>query len=160
MQTSVKLQDMMSYSLILTIIAVAVIVLPIIAFVIFKLIKFKPKKQPQKQVQPVVIRKNYDPASLKSLYLNKIREIEMRYNEGQVDNRGAHQELSRVVRDYCSEASAIPADKLTLQEIGRLNVPSLYTLIKEFYEPEFAYESAKDMNSSFSGAREVITLWN
>ena len=160
MQTSVKLQDMMSYSLILMIIAIAVIALPIIVFVILKLIKFKPKKKPVKQMQPVVIRKNYDPVSLKSLYLNMIRDIEARYNEGKIDNRGAHQELSRVVRDYCSEASGIPADKLTLQEIGRLNLPSLYSLIREFYAPEFAYESARDMNMSFNGAREVITLWN
>ncbi|MBR6959682.1 MAG: hypothetical protein IKH76_04290 [Clostridiales bacterium] len=160
MQTSVKLQDMMSYSLILTIIAIAVIVLPIIIFIILKLIKFKPKNKPAKPAPVVKVQKTYDPVSLKSLYLNKIREIEVRYNEGKIDNRGAHQELSKAVRDYCSEASQIPTDKLTLQEIGRLNLPTLYSLIMEFYEPEFAYESAKDMNTSFNGAREVITLWN
>jgi hypothetical protein len=48
MQTSVKLQDMMSYSLLLTIIAIAVIVLPLILFAVLKFVKLKPKKKAPK----------------------------------------------------------------------------------------------------------------
>ena len=158
MQTSVKLQDMMSYSLLLTIIAIAVIVLPLILFAILKFVKFKPKKKDPK-AKPAAVKRKYDPVTLRNMYLEKIKEVETRYTTGLIDMRQAHIELSSVVREYCSEASGIPANSLTLKEIEFLNVPSLYNLIKEFYEPEFAPASDKDITLSFRNAREVVNSW-
>ena len=159
MPTSVKLQDMMSYSLILTIASIVLIVLPIVIFIILKLVNFKPKKR-VKKVAPAKPKKKYDPAALKRIYLEKVKEIEVRYASDLINSRQAHIDLSKVVREYCSEASGCPAGSLTLNEIEQLNKPSLYLLIKEFYEPEFAQTSDKDIRESFAKAKEVITTWN
>ncbi len=74
--------------------------------------------------------------------------------------RKAHILLSQCVREYCEEASSVPANSLTLREIEKLNKPTLYNLIKEFYEPEFAYDSDKDIKASFMRAAEVVRTWN
>ena len=158
MQTSVKLQDMMSYSVIMTIVAVVMIVLPVIIFIILKLTKFKPK-QKVKKVKAAPVKKKVDPAVLRSMYLEKIKEVETRYNTSLIDFRQAYIELSSIVREYCSEASGVPANSLTLRELEVLNVPSLFNLIKEFYEPEFAPASDRDINQSFRNAREVVNSW-
>ncbi|MBR2523846.1 MAG: hypothetical protein IKE53_05335 [Clostridiales bacterium] len=158
MPTSVKLQDMMSYSLILTVIAIAIVVLPVLIFSLIKLIGFKPKKREKKAAKPKPKRK-LDPQALKALYLEKIKETETRYTNNLIDMRAAHLDLSRIVREYCSEASGLPYDNLTLSELYRFNMPELYNLIREFYEPEFAPSSDKDIAASFSNARGVVTSW-
>ncbi len=157
MPTSVKLQDMMSYSVILTIIAVVLVLAPVIFLLVFKLIKFKPKKKVK--VEKPKPKKHYDPVTLKNMYLEKIKEIETRYSSSLIDMRQAHLDLSKTVREYCAEASDVPVNSLTLNEIERLNVPSLYLLIKEFYAPEFAYEADADIARSFMNAREVVRSW-
>ena len=159
MPTSVKLQDMMSYSLIMTIIAVVLILVPVILIIVFKLSKIKPKKK-VKRVYKAKPKKKMDPVTLKNVYLEKIKDIETRYVKDLISLRQAHIELSKTVREYCAEASHVPAESLTLKEIEHLNVPSLYLLIKEFYEPEFAHDSDKDIRSSFTNAKEVIRSWN
>ena len=158
MQTSVKLQEMMSYSLVIAIIAAVLVIVPVVIFVVIKLTKFKPKKRVKKVVAKP--KKKYDPATLKQMYLDKVREIEAQYASGVIDMRQAHILLSQCVREYCEEASSVPANALTLREIEKLNKPTLYNLIKEFYEPEFAYDSDKDIKASFTRAAEVIRTWN
>ena len=157
MPTSVKLQDMESYSLILTIIALTLIALPIVIFLIYKLINRTPRtKVPKPKPVPVI---HYDPMQLKSMYLEKIKEIETRYRNNLIDLRQAHLDLSKTVREYCAKASGVPTDKFTLGEIARLGKPTLFQLIREFYEPEFAYGSDKDINDSFRNAWEVVRVW-
>jgi len=158
MPTSVKLQDMESYSLIFMIIAIAVIALPIIIILILKLIRFEPPKRKPKPVK-LPVAKKIEPQQLKSMYLEKVREIETRYTNNLIDLRQAHIDLSKTVREYCAFASNINTDKLTLREIAKLGKPALFDMVKEFYQPEFAYESDKDINMSFWSAREVIRTW-
>ncbi|SCW56443.1 hypothetical protein SAMN02910456_01872 [Ruminococcaceae bacterium YRB3002] len=157
MQTSVKLQDMMSYSLLMTIIAIVLVLAPVIILLILKLVKFQPKKK-EKKVKPVV-RPKIDPSKLRMMYLEKIKEIETRYATSLIDMRQAHIELSEAVREYCSEASGVPVKAYSLKEISVLGKPQLHEMVREFYEPEFAYDSDKDIKASFSKAREVVNSW-
>ena len=158
MPTSVKLQEMMSYSLIAAIIAAVLIVVPVLIIVLIKVTKFKPKKKVKKVKEKP--KKKYDPGTLKQMYLDKIREIQAQHSSGLIDMRKAHLLLSQTVREYCAEASSVPTNVFTLKEIEKLNRPILYNTIKEFYEPEFAYDSDKDINASFRNAAEVIRTWN
>ena len=157
MPTSVKLQDMMSYSTLLAVIAGILILAPIVVLIVLKLIKFQPKKRVKKV--KVVKKPKIDPARLRSMYMEKIKEVETRYETGLIDMRQAHLELSKTVREYCSEASGMPVDAFSLNEIALLNRPQLFEMVKEFYEPEFAYDSDKNIKASFSKAREVVTSW-
>jgi len=158
MPTSVKLQDMESYSLILTIIAIALIALPVIILIILKMIRYERPPRKPKPVKPAPVI-HYEPQQLKSIYLGMISEVETRYTNNLIDLRQAHIDLSRIVREYCAKASHVNTDKLTLREIARLGKPSLFDTIKEFYQPEFAYDSDKDIKMSFWSAREVIRTW-
>ena len=79
---------------------------------------------------------------------------------GQVDDRVAHGEISRVARSFVHEATKVDVRDWTLEEIRRSPYASLAELINICYEPEFAEYSDTDPIRSIDHAKAVIWSWS
>lgn len=162
MPISVNLQDMFSYSLLLTIGLGLLVALPIIVIVLFKLkgIKLPQRKRKPKPIKPKVMSKK-TADQIKANYLKIIDEIEKNYNDKKIDDREAYLQLSSAVRGFVQEMTGVRAMNLTLHEISGLGMPSLHNLIAEFYRPEFAFDSeGANTPKSILDARTVVEKWN
>lgn len=162
MHTSVDLQDPFSFSFLLTMILLALVILPAIIFAIMKLkgvelpkFKRKPKPKPAPRITKV------GAEELKRRYLEIISKIETDYKSNRIDDREAHQRLSSAVRGFVNERTGVKVSNYSLKELEFADMPELYTLIKEFYTPEFAFGTdAEDTEGSIRNAKEVISKWN
>lgn len=72
----------------------------------------------------------------------------------------AYQNLSKVIRNFVFEATHIKVQNYTLDDIRKLNMPILYELISEYYNPEFANISNGNFIYSIEKARGVVERWN
>lgn len=155
MQTTVDLQDMFSYSLVVPVF----IGLIFLGTILFFWIRKMPKKVKEKV--PVV-----KPAPIKSIPLLKEKydkflvEIERDYLAGGINEREAFQELSKAIRHFVYDVSGIQVQNYTLEEIGKAKMPRLYELISECYVPEFSEESKGNVRDAINKARKVIAQWN
>jgi len=159
MQTSINLREPFTYSII-----PLMIILIVIAIIIFYLIytnkkrkKFKLRENEVKVIPKKNI-KNID--VIKSKYLKQLDEIEYKYINKSIELRKAYQLISESIRLFVFEITDITTQNYSLSEIKKLNIPSLYELIEEYYEPEFASKSIGDFSSSINKARRVINKWN
>lgn len=64
------------------------------------------------------------------------------------------------MRMFVFEVTDIKIQNYSLKEIKKTNIPNLYELIEEYYEPEFASKSVGDFGISIEKARRVIEKWN
>lgn len=151
MQVQTELKPMFSYSFIPILI---IILLLILTIVIYKYIK---KKEIQKQV---VIPNHKDLMEIKRRYLLKIQELENNLNEKKISNRKSYQDLSSIIRNFIFEATNIKVQNYTLKEIKMINIPILYDLVNEYYDPEFSIISKGNIISSINKTRMVIERWN
>lgn len=159
MQTSVSLQGPFSYSLLIFFILMALVIVPPILYLIFRLRKrTKAKKVVER---PVVKKPRYDIPTLKKKYLGFIDKIEKQRIDKEIDDREAYLQLSSCVRGFVEDATGISARNMTLSDIEMLNMPQLTSLIEKFYDPEFSPD-ADDANpvSDFADARMVVSSWN
>ena len=159
MQTSINLQEPFAYSIIPVIITIC---LTLIAT--YYLIHTKKKKEknmvdevkvkaiPEKNIKNIPV--------IKGKYLNQLDTIEYRYTNNMIELRKAYQMISETVRLFVFEITDITTQNYSLAEIKKLNIPILYELIKEYYEPEFASKSVGDFTTSINKARRVINEWN
>lgn len=160
MQTNVELQDPFSYSLLLTAVLIALVLIPIIIMIINKIIHFKPKKRIKKP-KPVPPPPKPDKNTVKRIALGRINELNNSYDAGNVTDREAYIKLSQIVRDFVNQIEGNNAINLTLEEIRALKLPQLEALIEQFYQPEFSYDqSNNDIMRAFSDARTVVSKWN
>lgn len=151
MQVQTELKPMFSYSFIPILI---IILLLILTIVIYKYIK---KKEIQKQI---VIPNHKDLMEIKRRYLLKIQELENNLNEKKISNRKSYQDLSSIIRNFIFEATNIKVQNYTLKEIKMINIPILYDLVNEYYDPEFSIISKGNIISSINKTRMVIERWN
>ena len=161
MSTSVSLQEPFSYSLNLLLALGAAVLLPLIILLIVKLIMrgkaIAPKKKEKEQPAPPPIDKD----RVRNKYLGIIDTIEKKYDSKELDDRAAYLELSGAVRNFVHDYTGANTQNMTLNEIGELGMPSLFYLIKEFYKPEFAFDSGEpDVKKSIDTARKVVMTWN
>lgn len=161
MQTSVDLQSPFSYSLLLTLILAALVVLPLLIYGIYMLIKHKPKKRPKKVKKPKPVKpKPVNVELVRRDYLNKLSTLKAKHSSGAIDDRTAYIELSSTVRNFVHEVTGIDTQNFTLAELKELNMPKLAILIEKFYRPEFSYEDqTADINQAFTDARTVVSQW-
>lgn len=151
MQVQTELKSMFSYSFIPILI---ISILMILTIIIYKYIK---KKEIQKQV---IIPSHKDLMEIKRKYLLKIQELENNFNGKKVSNRKAYQDLSSIIRTFIFEATNIKVQNYTLKEIKMINIPILYDLVSEYYDPEFSIVSKGNIISSINKTRMVIERWN
>ncbi len=157
MQTSIKLQEPFTYSII-----PLIIVIFLVCTITFYLIYLNKKKIRKKDCVKVVIpEKNIkDIPVIKSKYLEQLDSIEYKYTNEMIELRKAYQLISESIRMFVFEITDITTQNYSLKEIKKLNIPNLYELIKEYYEPEFASKSIGDFGTSINKARRVVKEWN
>ena len=159
MQTTIKLQEPFRYSIVPLVMVLASIIA--ITCYWFYLKKKKEKNTILKQEIKVIPEKNRkDIPEIKRKYLKQLDSIENKYEEEKIELRKAYQEISEAVRFFVFEVTDITTQNYSLSEIKKLNIPHLYELIEEYYEPEFSYKSIGDFKNSIHKARRVINEWN
>lgn len=159
MQTFINLQEPFTYSLIPLMIVIFVIIAMTCYLIYSKKAKEKSKVDeneikviPEKNIKNIPV--------IKSKYLNQLDTIEHKYTNEMIELRKAYQLISEAIRLFVFEITDITTQNYSLKEIKKLNIPDLYELIEEYYEPEFASKSVGDFNSSINKARRVIKEWN
>lgn len=158
MPITVELQDMFSYSLLLTVLAVVLVVMAgIIGFIVFH--HKKKAKQPE-TVVPAPVAKPVSGNQVKEKYYAGINDLESKCRSGKISDRKAYQELSRMIRHFVYEMTGIKVHYNTLDEIRRLNMPTLFAMIEECYAPEFSVDKNGNIYDTMNKARMVIKEWH
>lgn len=159
MQISIDLQEPYTYSIIPLIIVITIVLLESYYFIYLrnknKKINIKEnsvKEIPEKNIKNIPV--------IKNKYLIQLDLIENKYTNNKIELRKAYQMISEAIRLFVFEITDITTQNYSLTEIKRLNIPNIYELIAEYYEPEFASKSIGDFNSSINKARRVINEWN
>lgn len=159
MKTSVNLQEPFTYSIWLLIIVIILIIGLSIYFIITR--KSKTQKRLEENIVKKIPERNIkDINKIKAKYIKKLDSIEEKYNSKSIELRQAYLLISEAIRMFVFEVTDIKTQNYSLNEIKNINIPILYDLIKEYYEPEFAFKSVGDFNSSIKKARSVILKWN
>jgi len=156
MRTSVKLQELFTYSVLPLIITLAFI----IAITIYLIYSRKKVKKTIKKVKTIPERNIKNIPIIKNKYLDQLDSIEYKYNNNLIELRKAYQLISESIRMFVFEITDITTQNYSLSEIEKLSIPHLYELIKEYYEPEFASKSVGDFQDSINKSRRVINEWN
>ena len=158
MQTNINLQEPFTYSLIPLIITIVFI----IGLTIYLICSKKTKNEDivkKDNVKTIPERNKKDIPVIKNKYIQQLDEIEDRYNKKKIELRKAYQLISESIRLFVFEVTNITTQNYSLAEIKKLNIPELYELIEEYYEPEFASKTVGDFISSINKARRVINEW-
>ena len=158
MRTTINLQEPFTYSFIPLIITF----LLIIGFTIY--IKFSKKSKDNvegkmEEVKVIPERNIKNIPVIKNKYLRQLNDIEDKYTNEKIKLRKAYQLISEAIRLFVFEVTDIKTQNYSLNEIKKINIPVLYELIEEYYEPEFASKTIGDFNSSINKARRVINEW-
>lgn len=153
MQTSVKLQEMFTYSAMPLIVIASLLVLVTLYLIYIIKIKWKIGLK----VIPEQNKRNKN--AIKERYLKELDKIEYKYEEGKITLNKAYQMLSFKVREFTFEAFNINIQSYTLSEIKKLNLPEIYNLIEEFYEPEFSNKDVGDLKKAINKTRRAINEW-
>ena len=159
MQTSINLQEPFTYCVIPLIVVIGLVVTMTCYLIYSKRTKQKIKIE-QEKVKAIPEKNIKNIPVIKGKYLNELDSIEYKYANQMIELRKAYQLISEAIRLFVFEITDITTQNYSLAEIKKLNIPKLYELIEEYYEPEFASKSIGDFNSSINKARRVINEWN
>ena len=151
MQVKTELRPSFSYSFIHIIIVIIFMIL------IFILIKYLKKKEGQKKI---IIPNQKDLMTIKKNYLLKIQKLSNDFNEKKISSRQAYQSLSNIIRNFIYETTNIKVQNYTLKDIEMINMPILYELVNDYYDPEFSKISKGNITDSIEKTRMVIEKWN
>lgn len=158
MQTTINLQNMFTYSLIPLIITISLFLLESIYYIYIKYRK-KIIRIEENEVKAISKKNIKNIPVIKEKYLRNLNSIEYKYENKIIELRKAYQLISENIRLFVFEITDITTQNYSLREIKKLNIPDLYMLIEEYYEPEFASRSIGDFKSSINKARRVIKEW-
>ncbi len=158
MQTTINLQEPFTYSLIPLVIIIVCIIIATIYLLNLKNSKKEieikredVKKIPEKNIKNIPV--------IKNKYLQQLKDIEDKYTNNKIELRKAYQLISEAIRLFVFEVTDITTQNYSLAELKKINIPELYNLIEEYYEPEFASKTMGDFSSSINKARRVINEW-
>ena len=159
MQTSINLQEPFAYSIIPVIIAIC-LTLIVTYYLIYSRKKKEKYKVDEEKVKAIPEKNIKNIPVIKGKYLNQLDTIEYKYTNNMIELRQAYQMISEATRLFVFEITDITTQNYSLKEIKKLNIPNLYELIKEYYEPEFASKSVGNFEASINKARRIINEWN
>ena len=159
MQTSINLQEPFAYSIIPVIITICLTLIETY-YIIYSRKKERKDRVDEVKVKAIPEKNIKNIPVIKEKYLNQLNTIEYRYTNNMIELRKAYQMISETVRLFVFEITDITTQNYSLAEIKKLNIPILYELIEEYYEPEFASKSVGDFTTSINKARRVINEWN
>lgn len=149
-----QLQDPFSYSII-PIVFIFIVLLSLTVYLVVTR-----KKSPKTKKVKVILTPNSNINNIKEKYLKEITKVENNLENNLISNRKAYQELSMLIRTFVYEVTNINFQSYTLSDIKFLNIQPLYELLKEYYHPEFSFDSQSDIKGSLNKTREVIVKWN
>lgn len=152
MQVQTELRPMFSYSFL------AIIFITIFTILIFFIMKYFKKKNNIKN--EIIIPKQKDLILIKKDYLIKLDNLINELNENKISNRKAYQNLSSLIRNFIYEVTNIKVQNYTLTDIKKINMPILYELVSDYYDPEFAKISKGNIKVSINKTKMVIERWN
>lgn len=155
MRTTINLQEPFTYSFI----PLIIIILLIIGFTIYIILSKKNKENVKGKIEVIPEKNIKNIAVIKNKYLQQLNNIEYGYTNKKIELRKAYQLISEAIRLFVFEITDITTQNYSLAEIKKINIPVLYELIEEYYEPEFASKTVGDFNSSINKARRVINEW-
>lgn len=156
MQTSIDLQEPFNYSVV---ILLCFISLSIIA-TIFLFYSYRKQSKLKEKVKEIPEKNKKNIPVIKGKYIDQLDSIEYKYSKNLINVRQAYQQISESIRMFVFEITDITTQNYTLEEIKKINIPELYDLIEEYYEPEFASKSENDFIESINKARRVIKRWS
>ncbi|GGA58828.1 hypothetical protein GCM10011490_05990 [Pseudoclavibacter endophyticus] len=96
---------------------------------------------------------------LQGVYLHEIDSILQRHAAGELSPRRAHAALSVTVREFLSEATGVPADKMTLTDLRQTPYVGATYAVAEYYPIVFGAQEAQSVEHGAHAARQVIALW-
>ncbi len=158
MESSVNLQEPMSYMLVWIITAGVLLLAAVLLQVIFRIRRRRRGEVPEKI--KVVKPPRASIPEIKNRYLSDIDKIKDALTKGEIDKRIAYQRMSKVIRHFVFDMTGVQVQKYTLYEIKQIRMPMLTQLIEDYYVPEFAQETMADAIKSLEGTRRVIERWH
>lgn len=149
MQIEAELNGMFSYSLLpFTLLFIIIIIL-----LLFLIITKKYKKY------NIITPNRKDLFNIKNKYLNNLDVLLNDYSNNIISKREAYHRLSLSIRNFIYETTNIKVQYFTLEDIKSANIPILYDLVFEYYNPEFSRKSEGNFYDSIERARMVISKW-
>lgn len=98
---------------------------------------------------------------LKAEFLRAINELDQKVDVGELDERMAHQELTRVMRHFVRRSMNVDVRADTVTTLtAHPDTREIGELIGDLYEPDFAPVSTVPFAQSARRAREVIRRWS
>ena len=153
MKVTRDLEAPFTYSWSIVYILVAILVIVVIAYIIFRLRPFFHEKFAK------AIKKAQTP-SLKRIYVNKLEKLKKDVNSGKIDNRDAYVKLSVIIREFIQKTTGLDILSLSRKEAEKLKMNELSLLMDEYYPPEFSKYSKGDILNSIERTAGVIKKWN
>ena len=150
MQLDTSLYGPFYYAIYPLIIVILLIIITIIVFLCFNL-----KKKSKKNAIPIVV----IPKDIYSIKQKYLMELDHLSKNNTISKRKVFNILSNIMRRFVLEVTNIDVLKYSLEEIKVLNIPSLTSLVAEYYEPEFSEKSNGDPIASINRTKEVIQKW-
>ncbi len=159
MQTSINLQEPYMFSIIPLAVIIGIAVSMAIMYLIVTIKKKEQIIKEQVEIKAIPERNIKNMKVIRGKYIDLLESIESKYNRKSIELRKAYQLISEAMRLFVFEVTDITTQNYSLSEIKKLDLPVLYELIEEYYEPEFASKPAGDFNASINKARRVIIEW-
>ena len=149
MQIKTELNDMFSYSLFPVIILFVITVIFLLYLIIIKNNKKYNIITPNKKKL----------LNIKNNYLNNLDILLNDYSNNIISKREAYHRLSLSIRNFIYESTNIKVQYFTLEDIKSIDIPILYDLVSEYYNPEFSRKSEGNFYDSIERTRMVISRW-
>jgi len=150
----------MTYSVWWTILAVLLLigVLGWIAFVWWSTRRAVPRTPPAPLAPPpgwIMVRAKHDTMAT-------IDRLVWQAENGVLDVREAHQELSRTVRGFVDQVSGTTAQTMTLSELGRSGprMAHVSQVVHQLYPGEFGPDPARPIRPAAEAAKAVVAAWH
>jgi len=100
----------------------------------------------------------WDP--VRQIYLAQLAEVGARHASGELDVRGVHLEIRRVMRAYTKARTGIDAETFTFSDAAKVSLTApLSKALKQLSYPTFAASSTARPDRSLYRARRVIEQW-
>ena len=101
-------------------------------------------------------------AELRAEYTRRIDDVLARAAAAEVSQRGAHQQLSVLVRHFVQEVSGIAAPTMTLTELteGGSRLAPVSEVVGELYPGEFGPRETSTLDGAGTVAKQVVARWS
>lgn len=149
----------MGYSVLWTVVAVALLVLVAAWYVVvWRRTRPAPPPAPVPPLPPA-----WRLAQLQGESLHRIDEVVRLVHAGELSQRRGHQELSVVVREFVQEASGVDAPTMTLTDLGRSGnrrLDPVTDVVLRLYPVEFGPDRPASVSDAAEVARRVVQRWS